>query len=65
MIPESVYEFLFPQPCLGSEKVVSCVSVAQVAELADALGSGPSASNGVQVRFLSWAIGYGETSYVT
>ena len=40
-------------------------TAAQVAELADALGSGPSGSNLVQVRFLSWAIGYAETSYVT
>jgi hypothetical protein len=32
-----------------------CTPAAQVAELADALGSGPSARKGVQVRFLSWA----------
>ena len=38
---------------------------AQVAELADALASGASGSNPVQVRFLSWAISYAETSYVT
>src|SRR5687768_9498904 len=30
-------------------------SQAQVAELADAPGSGPGASNGVEVRVLSWA----------
>ena len=30
-------------------------AVAQVAELADALGSGPSGGNPVEVRVLSWA----------
>ncbi len=48
-----------------ARKSYPTTAVAQVAELADALGSGPSASNGVQVRFLSWAFRYGETSYVT
>ena len=31
------------------------VFLAQVAELVDALGSGPSARKGVEVRVLSWA----------
>ena len=32
--------------------------LAQVAELVDALGSGPSACKGVEVRVLSWAPSY-------
>jgi hypothetical protein len=53
--------------CLPREmkNLILSTTTAQVAELADALGSGPSGSNLVQVRFLSWAIGYAETGYVT
>ena len=39
-----------------NENVSSRRTPAQVAELADALGSGPSEVTLVQVRFLSWAI---------
>ena len=39
-----------------SQETILCATSAQVAELADALGSGPSSFTGVQVRFLSWAV---------
>ena len=38
------------------QETILSTSLAQVAELADALGSGPSSFTGVQVRFLSWAV---------
>ena len=39
-----------------SQETILSPTSAQVAELADALGSGPSSFIGVQVRFLSWAL---------
>ena len=40
---------------LNARKTRSTRTLAQVAELVDALGSGPSGGNTVEVRVLSWA----------
>ena len=39
----------YSEPCIGVS------SIAQMAELVDALGSGPSGGNTVEVRVLFWA----------
>ena len=46
---------MFPVLATGTATPYLVPVIAQVAELADALGSGPSGRNLVQVRFLSWA----------
>ena len=55
---------MFPVLATGTATPYLVPVIAQVAELADALGSGPSGSNLVQVRFLSWAMVYGNFAAV-
>ena len=61
MIPISFFEIVRGSylPQKAGHFILIVPPDAQVAELADALGSGPSGSNLVQVRFLSWASLFG------